>query len=60
VRQGDRVVKEGFTQGGANGTFSEFSDTVQLAPGTYEMWAFEYSPKDGSITNADTKRFTVQ
>ena len=60
VRQGDRVVKEGNTQGGANGVFREFADTVPLAPGTYEMWAFEYSANDGSITNLDTKTFTVK
>ena len=60
VRQGARVVKEGHTQGGSMGVFGEFSDTVQLAPGKYEMWAFEYSPNDGSITYADTKLFTVK
>ena len=60
VRQGDRVVAEGFTQGGSMGEFGEFSDTVQLEPGTYEMRALEYSPKDGSPTHIDTKRFTVK
>lgn len=60
VRQGDTVVKEGFTQGGSMGEFGEFHDTVDLPPGTYELRAFEYSAKDGTPINIDTKTFTVR
>lgn len=55
----DTVVAEGFTQGGANGEFGEFSDAVELEPGTYEMRAFESSAEDGRPLNTDSKTFTV-
>jgi hypothetical protein len=53
-------VAEGTTQGGSNGEFGEFSDTVDLDPGTYEMRAFEASAEDGSPIHIDTKTFTVK
>jgi hypothetical protein len=56
----DQKVAEGHTQGGSNGEFGDFSDTVDLPPGTYEIRAFESSPKDGSPQHVDTKTFTVQ
>ena len=60
VYRDDEFVTEGFTQGGANGEFGEFTDTVDLAPGTYEIRAFESSPEDGSPQHVDTKTFTVE
>jgi hypothetical protein len=59
VRQAGKVVEQGTVQGGANGEFGEFSGTVQLAPGSYEMRVFESSAKDGSPQHVDTKTFTV-
>jgi hypothetical protein len=56
----DEVVEDGFTQGGANGEFDEFSDTVELGPGTYEIRAFESSAEDGSPLHVDSKVFTVE
>lgn len=55
----DEVVKEGFAQAGSNGEFGEFTDTVELPPGTYEMRAFESSAQDGSPLHVDSKVFTV-
>jgi hypothetical protein len=52
-------VAEGHTQGGSMGEFGEFSDTVELDPGTYEIRAFESSAEDGSAIHVDTKTFTV-
>jgi hypothetical protein len=54
------VVAEGFTQGGANGEFAEFADTVTLKPGTYEIRAFESSAEDGRPLHVDDKTFTVE
>lgn len=54
------VVAEGFTQAGANGEFGDFRDTVELAPGAYELRAFESSAEDGRPLNVDTKAFTVR
>jgi hypothetical protein len=42
------------------GEFAEFSDTVDLDPGTYEIRALEYSAEDGSPIHIDTKTFTVK
>jgi hypothetical protein len=53
-------VAEGNTQGGSNGEFGEFSDTVDLDPGTYEIRALEFSAEDGSPLHVDTKTFTVE
>ncbi|MCY7374148.1 MAG: Gmad2 immunoglobulin-like domain-containing protein, partial [Spirochaetaceae bacterium] len=56
----DAVVAEGFTSGGANGEFGEFTDTVELEPGTYELRAFESSAEDGRPLHVDSKTFTVE
>jgi hypothetical protein len=56
----DTKVADGFAQGGSNGEFGEFSDTVDLEPGTYELRAFESSAEDGSPQHVDTKTFTVE
>jgi len=56
----DTVVEEGFAQAGANGDFAEFSDTVDLPPGTYEIRAFESSAEDGRPLHVDSKTFTVE
>jgi hypothetical protein len=55
----DEVVAEGFTDAGANGEFADFTDSVELDPGTYELRAFESSAEDGRPLNTDTKVFTV-
>jgi hypothetical protein len=60
VYRGDEKVAEGNTMGGANGEFGEFSDTVDLERGTYELRALEFSAKDGSPQHVDTKTFTVE
>ena len=56
----DEVVAEGFTDAGANGEFADFSDSVELDPGTYELRAFESSAEDGRPLNTDSKVFTVE
>jgi hypothetical protein len=53
-------VADGTTQGGSNGEFGDFSDTVELDPGTYEIRAFESSAEDGSAIHVDTKTITVK
>ena len=53
-------VAEGTTQGGSNGEFGDFSDTVELDPGSYQIRAFEASAEDGSPIHVDTKMFTVK
>jgi hypothetical protein len=60
VRRGGTKVAEGFTQGGSMGEFGEFTDTVDLDPGTYELRAFESSAEDGSPLHVDTKTFIVE
>jgi Immunoglobulin-like domain of bacterial spore germination/Sporulation and spore germination len=60
VRQDGQKVAEGNTQGGSNGEFGEFTDTVDLDPGTYEIRALEFSAEDGSPIHVDTKTFTVE
>ena len=60
VRRDGEVVAEGFTQGGSMGDFGEFSDSVDLEPGTYELRAFESSAQDGSPIHVDTKTITVR
>jgi hypothetical protein len=56
----DTVVEEGFAPAGANGDFAEFSDTVDLPPGTYEIRVFESSAEDGRPLHVDSKTFTVE
>lgn len=60
VRQGDRVVQEGFSTAsdGAPGR-GEWSGELDVPPGSYELWAFESSAKDGSVTWLDTKQIRV-
>jgi hypothetical protein len=60
VTEDGAKVAEGTTQGGSNGEFGEFGDTVELDPGTYEIRAFEASAEDGSPIHVDTKTFTVE
>lgn len=57
---GGTIVEKGFTQGGANGEFAEFVDSVTLPPGTYEIRAFESSAEDGRPLHIDDKTFTVE
>ena len=60
VRRNDTVVDEGFSTAttGAPGR-GEWAATTDAAPGEYELWAFESSAKDGSVTWLDTKNVTV-
>ena len=60
LRQGDRVVKEGFSTAstGAPGR-GEWNATVSAPAGTYDLWAFESSAKDGSRMFVDSKRVTL-
>jgi hypothetical protein len=60
VRKDGVVLQQGHTQGGSNGEFDEFHGTVTLAPGDYELTAFESSAKDGSPIHIDTKNITVK
>jgi hypothetical protein len=60
VRKDGAVVAQGNTQGGANGEFGAFHDTVRLPAGDYELSAFEVSAKDGRPVHIDTKNFTVK
>ena len=53
-------VAEGHTQGGSMGEFAEFTDTVTLDPGTYEISAFESSAESGRPIHVDTKVFSVR
>ncbi|MEX2289356.1 MAG: Gmad2 immunoglobulin-like domain-containing protein [Mycobacteriales bacterium] len=59
-RQGDRVVQEGFSTAseGAPGR-GDWTGTADVPPGDYELWAYESSARDGSVTWLDTKRVTV-
>jgi hypothetical protein len=58
--QDGRVVAEGFSTAteGAPGR-GEWSSTVEVPPGDYELKAFESSAEDGSETFLDTKTVTV-
>jgi Immunoglobulin-like domain of bacterial spore germination/Sporulation and spore germination len=60
VRKDGKVVKDGVTSGGANGEFDDFTDTVDLPAGDYEISAFESSAEDGRPIHIDTKNFTVK
>ena len=60
LRAGDRVVDEGFDTATVGAPErGEWSATTDAAPGAYELWAFESSAQDGSVTWLDTKRVTV-
>lgn len=55
------VLKEGFATADKGAPDQGvWQDSATLAPGTYELRAFETSMKDGSPTYVDTKTFTVQ
>jgi spore germination protein GerM len=58
--QDGRVVADGFSTAseGAPGR-GEWSSTVDVPPGDYELKAFESSAEDGSETFVDTKTVTV-
>ena len=61
LRQGPELVEEGFataTEGGPGR--GEWTATVDVPPGDYELWAFESSAEDGRVTWLDTKRVTVR
>jgi hypothetical protein len=60
LRQGDRVVREGFSTAtiGAPGR-GEWTATVSAPAGNYELWAFESSAQDGRMVNLDSKRVTI-
>lgn len=60
LRQGDRVVQEGFSTAteGAPGR-GDWSGTADVPPGDYVLRAYESSARDGSVTWLDTKRVTV-
>ena len=60
LRQGDRVVQEGFSTAteGAPGR-GTWTGELDVPPGDYELWAYESSAEDGSVTWLDTKRVTV-
>lgn len=60
LRQGDRVAQDGFSTAteGAPGR-GTWTGTADVPPGDYELWAYESSAKDGSVTWLDTKRVTV-
>lgn len=61
LRQGDRAVQEGFSTAsiGAPGR-GTWSATADVPPGDYELWAYESSAQDGSVTFLDTKRVRVR
>ena len=60
LRQGGRVVEEGFSNAsiGAPGR-GEWTAQADVPPGSYELWAYESSAQDGSVTWLDTKAVTV-
>lgn len=60
VTQHGSKVAEGATQGGSNGEFADFTDTVTLPPGSYQIRAFEASAESGQPVHVDTKSFTVK
>jgi hypothetical protein len=61
LRQGDRVVQEGFSTAsiGAPGR-GEWTAVADVRPGDYVLRAWESSAKDGSVTWLDTKRVTLR
>lgn len=60
LRRGDRVVQEGFSTAstGAPGR-GDWTGELTAPPGDYELWAYESSARDGSVTWLDTKRITL-
>jgi hypothetical protein len=61
LRSRDGVVEEGFSTASIGAPErGEWTATTTAPPGDYELWAFETSAKDGSVTWLDTKRVTVR
>ena len=61
LRSGDSVVDEGFSTASTGAPErGEWTATTDAPPGDYELWAFESSAEDGSITWLDTKRVTLR
>jgi hypothetical protein len=61
LRSGETVVEEGFSTASVGAPErGEWTATTKAPPGDYELWAFESSAKDGSITWQDTKGVTVR
>ncbi len=55
------VVRSGTAMASAGApAWGEWSATVELTPGNYELRAFEISPKDGSSLYVTTKLFSVR
>jgi hypothetical protein len=44
----------------AMGSFAEASTEIDLAPGTYTLRAYDENAKDGTLTERDSKDFTVR
>ena len=60
VRRGTTVVQEGFSTAtiGAPAR-GDWTGELDVPPGDYDLWAYESSAEDGSITWLDTKRISV-
>jgi len=60
LRQGDLVVQEGFSTATTGAPErGEWTAETDVPAGDYELWAYESSARDGSITWLDTKSVTV-
>lgn len=61
LRQGDRVVEQGFTTAAECCTLAPYSFNVDAAPGSYTLVVHDTDPSDGegAGTNEDTKDITV-
>lgn len=61
LRSGGRVVQEGFSTAteGAPGR-GTWEGQLDAPPGSYELWAYESSAEDGSVTWLDTKSVTIR
>ncbi|MFC0622705.1 Gmad2 immunoglobulin-like domain-containing protein [Kribbella deserti] len=53
------VVQTGFTNTAEGQKHSPYAFTVKLPAGEYELLVYQESGEDGSITNADSKTFSV-
>jgi hypothetical protein len=61
VRRGGRTVLQGFaTAESAAPARAAWRASLTLAPGTYELRAYERSAQDGSVTYLDTKTVVVR
>lgn len=60
LRQGDTVIQEGFSTATTGAPErGEWAATADVPAGDYQLWAYESSAKDGSITWLDTKAVTL-